>query len=73
MTWQPIVTAPRNWQPVLVYDHASDTVGQAYFRDAEDEPGWLWANLAPEDEDCKVPEPTHWMPLPDPPVMERER
>ena len=66
MSWQPIETAPTDGTVVLIYAPRSDlekwTVdlppvicNAAYHPDA----GWCI---------CAVREPTHWMPLPEPPA-----
>jgi hypothetical protein len=67
--WQPIKTAPKDWSHVIVYDHASCAVGEAYYRAEEtvDDSAWCWSNLSLDDEDAIVLEPTHWMPLPEHP------
>lgn len=70
MQWQPIETAPRDGTRVLLY---GDIVGPMK--------GDRWpdrmevASLDDEDAGCHWPlqywlsmDPTHWMPLPDPPT-----
>jgi hypothetical protein len=73
--WQPIESAPTEWEPVLVW-----AISEAEMEDAEDEerepvrachvarhssiqPGNWWLS----DTLARVLEPTHWMPLPAPP------
>jgi hypothetical protein len=62
MEWQPIETAPKDGRPVLGY-RAGD-MATVEWRATWKE----WALVVPgtyaEDDDW---EPTHWMPLPDPP------
>lgn len=68
--WQTIGSAPEDGTHVIVYDHASDHIGEAYrgYEETDDdEVMWFWANLSLDDEDSIVAEPTHWMPLPAPP------
>lgn len=54
MEWQPIATAPKDGRDVLVFDDGAITIA-SWFMD-------LWW-----DHGEMVPEPTHWMPLPEPP------
>jgi hypothetical protein len=65
--WRPIATAPHGWVSILVYDRVSRRVGEAYHRDVG-RGTWLWANTPPNDEESAVEQPTHWMPLPEPPL-----
>lgn len=67
--WQLIETAPKDWTHVIVYDHASDNVCEAYYRAEADpqESCWYMANLDGGFEDAVLAEVTHWMPLPEPP------
>lgn len=80
MDWQPIETAPR-WTPkpgqnialgrpeMLLGWRGSDTIALGYWEPARDENGgWdqtgggrWWSKNGP------YADPTHWMPLPDPP------
>ena len=62
MKWEPISTAPMG-KRVLVYAGGWVQVGcyeveRAYTREDE---GWY-------GDDARPVEPTHWMPLPDPPA-----
>lgn len=81
MTWQEIETAPKDGTAVLLWDadledapHYEPVIG--HFVDFESvggapdgyHSGW-YDNVSGRVE----LRPTHWMPLPDPPVMERER
>jgi hypothetical protein len=57
--WQPIETAPPfTEQPVLVYDPEEGMTTAIHDR------GW---EVYPANELPLAVEPTHWMPLPDPP------
>jgi Protein of unknown function (DUF551) len=58
MDWKPIETAPKDGTCVIV---ATETriVGEAFFSRK-----WCW-----QDGDTMVAKPTHWMPLPAPPVQ----
>lgn len=69
--WQPIETAPKDGTPVIgLYD---DVAVQCYWRlskvhCAPD----TWQAVTLEQHGCgccasQDPDPTHWMPLPDPP------
>ena len=68
--WQPMETAPKDWTHVLVYDHASAEVCEAYYRAEHDtnDSCWCRANPTPMDEDSVLLEVTHWQPLPIPPA-----
>ena len=74
--WQPIETAPKDGTPILVFDvseHYGDAPrGQtvmvvryrAYSPNDYRAPGGTWeAPYGP----CSADNPTHWMPLPEPP------
>lgn len=62
--WQPIETAPKDGRGVLVSN--GQAVGEATFFAEYD--GWWWAGSCPTDYcDFQVDNPTHWMPIPDPP------
>jgi len=56
--WQPIETAPKDGQNVLVYNKYGIQIG-------------CWSVVQPEwcYQDTYLPmrQPTHWMPLPEPP------
>jgi hypothetical protein len=73
--WQPIETfaeptALSSGEGVLVAC-ADGTVGEAYYRNFDDEDaGWWWANTSWGDypESGRPILPTHWMPLPEPPA-----
>lgn len=72
MDWQPIETAPRSYSPPLSHynHHAPDILGlwgQAFYCVCKwggpSQPYWIGGD------NKKVPfQPTHWMPLPEPPT-----
>lgn len=62
--WQPIETAPKDWTHVLLAFGSS--VAEGYWLEGADL--WLYANTSIDDESCIIDDPTHWMPLPAPPV-----
>lgn len=76
MNWQPIETAPKDGTDVLVMYMHIDTqvVHNAFFASEADgwdsgDVGW-WSYEHSEVSRIKLDdwmEPTHWMPLPDPP------
>lgn len=76
VTWRPIEaftepTAPSSGSGVIIAG-ADGTVGEAYFRNYGDEDdGWWWVNTSWGDypEPDRPNNPTHWMPLPEPPAM----
>lgn len=67
--WQPIESAPKDGTPVLVVENIDgrQVVGEAYC--CPDDESFYWAQESPHDypEPDKI-FPTHWMPLPSPPV-----
>lgn len=60
LTWHPIATAPRDGTRVLVHDPLWGAVTAE--NDGEEDDIW-W-----ETRSCKRVDPTHWMPLPEPPA-----
>lgn len=71
--WQPIKTAPKDGTSVIIAvphnDPSGFVVGEAYCNERRG--GWWWANLSYDDDyaDPIRQAPTHWMPLPKPPVL----
>lgn len=67
--WQPIATAPKDGTRVLVAAPSHLTMIGAWLekRVTYMEGKW-WSNNAPI-----IPDPTHWQPLPEPPVSAQER
>jgi hypothetical protein len=61
MWWRPIDTVPDDAKSILGWN--GEEVGQAVRGDGR----WIMINHFMESH----PEPTHWMPLPDPPVHDR--
>lgn len=70
MTWQKIETAPKDGTQVLVSGmNGTDIVCQAYFADKAAYANWSgqgWVGW-PFGQSVHLADPTHWMPLPDPP------
>jgi hypothetical protein len=90
MEWQPIETAPRaaevvllSWQEVMIPDGGPEWVISTGCWDPAFETGWdeeadkeiyrgAWTNFTVGDwgsEEYAELSPTHWMPLPSPPVQ----
>lgn len=68
MTWQPIETAPKSGKRILLAEAGSVYEG-AWAAIEPAEAGWVWSH---QIEDWQIREsgfsnPTHWMPLPEPP------
>lgn len=75
--WQPIETAPKDGE-ILVYNGESVSPSMWYesneFRNFGEEGGWCSADYDVggslyEGVDVIKPQPTHWMPLPDAPII----
>lgn len=71
--WQPIATAPKDG-PILVWDSRQRTSRVAFFATALEDGSqdWIYARRLNFDDPTHaiafiVQEPTHWMPLPEPP------
>lgn len=62
MSWQPIETAPKDFTPILVFIPGTwelpHMIHVAF---------WKKDGFRLQDEDHFIVEPTHWMPLPEPP------
>jgi hypothetical protein len=74
--WQPIETAPTEWEPVLVWAISEDEWEDAADEEREPKPSVLVARHSSIQPGrwwlcggslCSVYEPTHWMPLPEAP------
>jgi hypothetical protein len=68
MKWQPIDTAPKDGRVILILTERGNVYSPCQWENGEiSENGfWLWW----QDEPAwltEVVNPTHWMPLPDPP------
>jgi hypothetical protein len=76
MEWRPIETAPRDATPILLYDPHRERkpVYEAWWAlEYEGGPGFWMTPMGPAGRgytilDGKPNSPTHWMPLPDPPL-----
>jgi hypothetical protein len=65
--WQFIETAPKDGRQLLLWDGRAVTVGR---HDPEKAPfGSPWARLVLTDYYSNIFQPTHWMPLPEPPAL----
>lgn len=64
--WQPIGTAPTN-VPVLLFKAGKQYVGQWVMNPANGHVAWCVAELGGGNRGLLVA-PTHWMPLPAPPM-----
>jgi hypothetical protein len=62
--WQPIETAPRDGTPILGID-ADQITGEVRMSVMRVQSGWASFTSIPGDYHR---EPSHWMPLPDPPA-----
>lgn len=64
MDWQPIETAPKDWSAIIMYwpdSGENDDVMEGYYSCADGgKDCWMTTANVPA-------EPTHWMPLPEPP------
>lgn len=61
--WQPIETAPKDWSDVLLHDPNYPDDTRTVFEGFFDKNAERW-----RDARNQRVEPTHWMPLPSPPV-----
>jgi hypothetical protein len=62
MTWQPIETAPKDGPPILAYGE-----GQIAVCEWSSCGYWSLVHVGMYAADGYWAEPTHWMPLPEPP------
>ena len=67
MEWQTIETAPTNWANVLLWNGHFVFLGY-YLKKS----GWHDATNPDHDNPPEDPQPTHWMPLPSPPDLDRK-
>lgn len=76
--WEPIETAPKDRTPVIVAvptkERDDHIVGEAYFDPEHDDGDWWWAGTGYGDyhggpiSEINHHMPTHWHPLPAPPI-----
>jgi len=85
--WQPIETAPKDGTSILLHnnialgikgkkakecDDTNTVVGAWWANEGEEEEGeWICYMSMVRDPNCPF-DPTHWMPLPNPPKQEKE-
>lgn len=84
--WRPIATAPLDGTSILVHNnyapglpggvmeqcHAGNTAVAAWWGDSGESGEWICYMSLPRDPELHF-EPTHWMPLPEPPGPESEQ
>ncbi len=75
--WQPIETAPLDGTSVLVWDGRSVSSARAFPNEWDnrgDECGWSWcpSENSFDSSPHGIGEPTHWMPLPEPPASDNK-
>ena len=68
MEWQPIETAPKDGTPILIWDGEIQYVCAWVQRTPGD---WRWFEF--DGEFYHSYKPTHWMPLPEPPLADHPR
>lgn len=69
MEWKPIATAPRDGRDVLVFGDGSYAVACWNGQEWRDMGDIGWAGMDGHNGN----QPTHWMPLPEPPSTDTER
>lgn len=70
MNWQPIETAPKNGTKILVaWINQWKTGPHIEVCETGEEGGWFYSY----DGDQPQSDPTHWMPLPEPPTASNEQ
>lgn len=65
--WQPIETAPKDGARGLLLAKAGEWVGEGYWSDYDDT--WREVNNHGTDAWGHPLDPTHWMHLPEPPLL----
>ena len=65
--WQPIETAPKDGTWVLVCGNGWDVMMASYSYDGRIGRGYFWGPTEWDDYELAEQQPTHWMPLPEPP------
>lgn len=88
MKWQPIETAPKDgrtlllgqfnplgkWRTMCGQWMSEDYIDESWEDPDGVEPGWFETAVEAEDPpNCWSIEPSHWMPLPEPPVSQGEQ
>lgn len=66
--WQPIETAPKDGTSVWAFN--GEQAPMCYIA-GEGYALWIWADQVLSDVDPSPEQPTHWMPLPSPPLAAR--
>ncbi len=61
MTWLPIETAPKDGSLVLLCNALDGGMYVGFYERSE------WEDISGEMMEMLIGEPTHWMPLPEPP------
>ena len=81
MEWQPIETAPKTGRIILLGYYNNHGMWRTlrgqwinegelddWYSDADNEAGWFETSVESNDDvNCWQTNPTHWMPLPEPP------
>jgi hypothetical protein len=74
--WQPIDSAPKNLDEVLVYDPDYGGVRMAQYESQAQPPFWsidVWDLTMPNTARERIEiHPTHWMPIPSPPSPRKD-
>jgi len=66
--WQPIATAPRDGTNILTYGLGGIQIEKWDTDEYARKPRPFWRCYARNSTDNRMAQPTHWLPLPDPPV-----
>ena len=68
--WKTIETAPKD-KPIWAYNGEQGVMKYLEIKDGDCEySGFIWVEQLLQDADPDPNQPTHWMPLPDPPKGE---
>ena len=59
--WRPIEHAPKDGTPIIYFD-GRHCIGEAFWQDKDEHPPAWW-----DEANTEEVEPTHWIPLPEPP------
>lgn len=72
--WQPIETAPKDGTVVYLYRQVGDwkVRGHGYWEGGGIVSGWITQGFYDPPGNLGLAHPTHWMPLPAPPVLNGE-